>query len=198
MWVNGGGLPVLLYDGDLRAMPSRRKRGCNAKKGAKSRIISSKNIVFRAVLIYNIGKMGDYPMSLYPTIQTPMSKEEARALDALVLAYVGDGVQSLYVRTYFAATVGGKAGALHSLAVGKVSAVAQAEEVDAIRLLFNEEEDAVYRTARNHKSKSTAKNARVSDYRKASGLEAVWGYLYLTGQNERLGELLSFAHGFED
>ena len=136
-------------------------------------------------------------MNVYPTIHTPLTKEDALELDALVLAYVGDGVQSLYVRAYLAATDGGKAGKLHRESVSKVSAAAQAEEADEVRGLFTAEEDDVYRKARNHKSKSTAKNASVGDYRKASGLEAVWGYLYLTGQNERLGYLLSVAHKFE-
>lgn len=137
-------------------------------------------------------------MKAIPCIANPMSPEDARNLDALVLAYVGDGVQSLYVRTYLAASHGGRAGELHSLSIGKVSAVAQAEEVDAVRRMFTPEEDDVYRKARNHKSKSTAKNASVADYRKASGLEAVWGYLYLTGQSERLGTLMSAAHKFEE
>jgi len=137
-------------------------------------------------------------MDVFPTLSTPLTKDQALAMDALVLAYVGDGVQSLYVRTYLAALKGGRAGELHLLSIGKVSAVAQAEEVDAIRRMFTPEEDDVYRKARNHKSKSTAKNASVADYRKASGLEAVWGYLYLTGQNERLGILLSAANKFEE
>lgn len=137
-------------------------------------------------------------MNVFPTIHTPLTKEQALGLDALVLAYVGDGVQSLYVRAYLAVAKGGKTGRLHHESVSKVSAVAQAEEADAVRDLFTPEEDDVYRKARNHKSKSTAKNASVCDYRKASGLEAVWGYLYLTGQNERLGYLLSIANRFED
>ena len=137
-------------------------------------------------------------MNVYPAIHTPLTKEQALDLDALVLAYVGDGVQSLYVRTYLAVRTGAKAGKLHRESVSKVSAVAQAEEADAVRALFTPEEDDVYRKARNHKSKSTAKNASVGDYRKASGLEAVWGYLYLTGQNERLGYLLSIANRFEE
>ena len=137
-------------------------------------------------------------MNAIPCVSTPLSPEQARDLDALVLAYVGDGVQSLYVRTYLATTKGGKAGELHHLSIGKVSAAAQAAEVDAVRAMFSPDEDDVYRTARNHKNKSTAKNASVADYRKASGLEAVWGYLYLTGQNQRLGELLAVAHKFEE
>ena len=137
-------------------------------------------------------------MDVWPVIASPLTQEQALAMDPMVLAYVGDGVQTLYVRTYLAADVGGRAGQLHRQSIAKVSAVAQAAEVDAVRSLFSEVEDNVYRLARNHKSKSVAKNASVADYRKASGLEAVWGYLYLTGQRERLGYLLSVAHKFEE
>lgn len=114
-------------------------------------------------------------------------------MDPLVLAYVGDSVQSLYVRTGLCAHHSAKAGALHGMSIGSVSAAAQAEAVDRVRNLFTPEEDDIYRLARNHKTKSSAKNATLSDYHKASGLEAVFGYLYLTGQGERLALLLESA-----
>lgn len=137
-------------------------------------------------------------MDVWPNIASPLTFQQVVAMDPMVLAYVGDGVQSLYVRTHLAAEHGGRAGQLHQLSIAKVSAVAQAAEVDVVRSRFSEAEDKIYRLARNHKSKSMAKNAPATDYRKASGLEAVWGYLYLTGQNERLGQLLSIAHKFEE
>lgn len=137
-------------------------------------------------------------MNAWPVLATPMTVQQAMQLDPLVLAYVGDSVQALYVRTYLAASTGQRAGKLHDMSIQCVSAVAQAGEVDVIRAMFTPEEDDVYRAARNHKSKSTAKNASVADYRKASGLEAVWGYLYLTGQEARLGVLLRAAHKFEE
>jgi ribonuclease-3 family protein len=72
-----------------------------------------------------------------------------------------------------------------------VSASAQAEELSRVRALFTPEEEDVYRTARNHKTKSSAKNASTGEYHKATGLEAVWGYLYLTGRQDRLVYLLA-------
>ena len=126
----------------------------------------------------------------------PMSRERVQSLDPLVLAYVGDGVETLWVRTHFAAACPTEsAGKLHRRTVGVVSAEAQAKGADAILELLSEEERDVYRQARNHKTKSGAKNATVGDYHKATGLEAVWGYLYLTGQQGRLDELLALATG---
>ena len=128
---------------------------------------------------------------MFPDLAQPLSPVEARALDPLTLAYVGDAVQSLYVRATLALTQGGAAGKLHRLAIRQVSASAQAEELSRVRALFTPEEEDVYRTARNHKTKSSAKNASTGEYHKATGLEAVWGYLYLTGQQDRLVYLLA-------
>ncbi|MBO4535003.1 MAG: ribonuclease III [Clostridia bacterium] len=128
-----------------------------------------------------------------------ISPERARGLDPLVLAYVGDGVETLWVRTHFALEAPtDSAGKLHRKTVGVVSAEAQAKGADAILDLLSEEERDVYRQARNHKTKSGAKNATVGDYHKATGLEAVWGYLYLTGRQERLDELLALATGLTE
>ena len=114
-------------------------------------------------------------------------------MDPLVLAYVGDSVQALYVRTGLCTRPNAKAGQLHRRSIDAVSAAAQAQAVDRVRALFVPEEDDIYRLARNHKTKSSAKNASLADYHKASGLEAVLGYLYLTGQSERLDTLLAAA-----
>ena len=134
-------------------------------------------------------------MEYLPCLDAPMDKETVAAMDPLVLAYVGDSVQSLYVRTALCANHHSKAGALHGMSIGSVSAAAQAEAVDRVRALFCAEEDDIYRLARNHKTKSSAKNATLRDYHKASGLEAVFGYLYLTGQKERLAMLLAASKG---
>jgi len=128
-----------------------------------------------------------------------VSRERAKAMEPLVLAYVGDGVETLWVRTHFALTSPlDSAGKLHRKTVGLVSAEAQAKGADAILDRLSEEERDVYRLARNHKTKSGAKNATVGDYHKATGLEAVWGYLYLTGQADRLEELLALATGLTE
>ena len=128
------------------------------------------------------------------SVSRPLTAEQAAKLDPLVLAYVGDGVETLYVRKCLAlASPTDNAGKLHRKTVALVSAEAQARQADACLAAMTQEEQSIYRLARNHKTKSSAKNATIGAYHKASGLEAVWGYLYLTGQAERLQELLSLA-----
>ena len=108
------------------------------------------------------------------------------------LAFIGDAVQSLYTRTRV--TVGEtlkKTGALHKEVTQVVKAVAQASEVEKLLPLFDEDEKDLFRRARNCKVQTSAKHADPAEYRKASGFEAVIGYLYLTGNTARLFEFLS-------
>ncbi len=130
-------------------------------------------------------------MDFVPALSDTMSREEAKQMNPLVLAFVGDSVQTLYVRAKLAATEHMKAGGLHILASREVSAVAQSDAVNVLMEYFTEEEADIFKRARNAKTKSAAKNADIIDYRRASGYEAVIGYLYLTGQNSRLGYLLN-------
>lgn len=134
-------------------------------------------------------------MDFVPAISFAMSRDEAKLLNPLVLAFVGDSVQTLYVRAKLASTAHMKAGGLHILASREVSAVAQSEAVNAIIECLTEDESDIFKRARNAKTKSAAKNADIVDYRRASGYEAVLGYLYLTGQSDRLGYLLNRAKG---
>lgn len=133
----------------------------------------------------------DYAPSLINTI----SCAEAKQLNPLVLAFVGDSVQTLYVRTKLTMSANQKAGGLHKLASLEVCATAQADAVQSLIEIFTSDEADIYRRARNSKSKSAAKNADIIDYHKASGYEAVLGYLYLTGQHERLDYLLNYVKG---
>lgn len=119
-----------------------------------------------------------------------MDRAQVRELNPLVLAYVGDGVQQLYVRTELAGETTAKAGELHKLASMRIKASAQAADMDKLLPLLTEEESAVYRRARNSKMHTMAKNATCADYKKASGFEAVIGYLYLLGRTQRLESLL--------
>ena len=79
---------------------------------------------------------------------------------------------------------------LHRQKSGLVKASAQAQMAELLEESFTEEEKAVYKRGRNAKSVTMPKNARVADYRKATGLEALMGYLYLLGRNERILELI--------
>ena len=121
----------------------------------------------------------------------PLEKTKVKQMNPLVLAFVGDGVETLRVRTRLALSSDAKANALHRLASGEVNAHAQSEQAERILPFLTEEEAEIYHRARNSKSRHHAKNFSVVDYRRASGLEAVIGYLYLTGESERLEELFA-------
>lgn len=118
-----------------------------------------------------------------------MDKNKVKQMNPLVLAFVGDGVETLHVRTKVALASDAKANALHRRTSEAVNAHAQSEQAEKILPFLTEEETEIYLRARNSKSRHHAKNFSVGDYRRASGLEAVIGYLYLTGETERLEEL---------
>ena len=119
----------------------------------------------------------------------PMDKNKVKQMNPLVLAFVGDGVETLHVRTRLALSSEAKAHTLHLRAAGEINARAQSEQAERILPFLTEEESEIYHRARNSKSRHHAKNFSVADYRRASGLEAVIGYLYLTGEKERLEAL---------
>lgn len=135
-----------------------------------------------------VNKTDCLPFSGYTVTQ-----KQARELNPLVLAYIGDSVQMLYVRTRTALESGCKAGVLHKIVSQEVKAHSQAVAVEKIMPLLTEEEQGVYRRAKNSHTNNIAKNATSVDYRKASGYEALIGYLYISGRNERLRELLEKA-----
>ena len=120
-----------------------------------------------------------------------MSEKDALLLSALSLAYVGDAVHSLFVRQSLALGVQFKPDTLHHLASEQVKAAAQAVLAENLESRLSETEKSVYLRGRNAKAHHKAKNQTIAEYRKATGLEAVLGYLYLTGQHERIVELLS-------
>ena len=120
-----------------------------------------------------------------------MSEKDALLLSALSLAYVGDAVHSLFVRQGLVANSQLKPDALHQLASSQVKAAAQAKLAETVESRLTETEASVDLSGRNAKAHHKAKNQTMSDYRKATGLEAVIGYLYLTGQHDRIVELLT-------
>lgn len=124
-----------------------------------------------------------------PIARPYLTDKEILELNPLVLAFVGDSVQQLMVRTKLACNTTAKAGELHKLQAEQIKASAQAKYMDEIMSILTEEEIAVFKRARNSHMNTIAKNATIADYKKASGFEAVIGYLYLLGRNERLQEL---------
>lgn len=125
-----------------------------------------------------------------------LTEKEAASLNPLVLAYVGDAVESLYVRHNLAVSHDSKAGELHKLASERVNAKEQAVLADTVWDTLTEEEKSIFLRGRNGKAHHKAKNQTGADYRRATGLEAVLGYLYLTGNIERITKLL--GNRYED
>ena len=115
-------------------------------------------------------------------------KFDPKMLSALDLAFVGDGVYGLLVREMLARDGSRPVGELHRMAVAYVNATAQAAAYDRIAPLLTEQEQAVYRRGRNGGA-HPPKNADPGHYTKATGLEALFGYLYLNGEQERAREL---------
>lgn len=117
----------------------------------------------------------------------------AKQLPALTLAYIGDTVYDLYVRTYLVRKCPAGAHALHLAAAKRVCAAGQAAVSRALEPQLTAEERAILHRGRNAHSGTVPKRASVADYRAATGLEALVGYLYLTGQDARLSALMEAA-----
>ena len=111
-------------------------------------------------------------------------------MNALTLAYVGDAVHTLYVREKLVEGSDKKIVELHRLCSAEVKAATQAKLAAALFDSMTEQEQSIYLRGRNSSTHHRAKNQTSSDYRKATGFEAVLGYLYLTGQGERLTQIL--------
>lgn len=114
---------------------------------------------------------------------------DVKTYSPLTLAYIGDGVFDLIIRSVIVAKGNTRASQLHQRTSQIVKAHSQAEIAEALTELMTEEEQDVYRRGRNAKSPTMAKNATMADYRKATGFEALIGYLYVTDQFERAVEL---------
>lgn len=111
---------------------------------------------------------------------------DVRAYSPLTLAYIGDAVYDIIIRTVVVERANRAANILHKKTSSYVKAQTQAEMIEALQPLLTEEEEAVYKRGRNAKSYTTAKNATIADYRKATGFEAVMGFLYLTDDTDRI------------
>ena len=113
------------------------------------------------------------------------------------LAYLGDCVLELLVRRHLVLSGIGTAKNLNKTALEYVCAPAQAEAVKNILPLLTEEEEGYFRRGRNIGHTNTPRNATVAQYRAATGMEALFGYLHLTGQTERMEELFSKAYALQ-
>ncbi len=114
----------------------------------------------------------------------------------LALAYIGDSIYDLLVKKSFVLKSNMQPEKYHKKVTSIVSAKAQSAFIESFMDNLTEEEQAVYKRARNSSPHTKAKNASLQDYLKATGFEAVLGYLYLSGQNARLDELVQSSIKF--
>ena len=127
------------------------------------------------------------------TILKEVKVPDMRELSPLTLAFVGDSVYELFVRCKILSGGSRPAGELHKIAVGYVKAKAQSTAMHELKNSLSEEELGIYKRGRNTNIHTVPKNADMNDYRQATGLEALVGYLFITGREERLSEVLEFA-----
>ena len=121
------------------------------------------------------------------------SEVDLRTYSPLTFAYIGDAIFEMVIRTLIVERGQRAANTLHKHTTKIVCAGTQAAIVEAIMDDLTEEEQDIYRRGKNTKLHSSAKNASLSDYRKATGFEAVCGYLYLSGNTKRVVKLIELG-----
>lgn len=168
----------------------------DARRQIKVGKARSKGACFRRAIVYNIVMENSdktLHIGLLRTVESALGGaglKDPTQLGPLVLAYIGDTVFDLYVRSQLVLTTGLTAHGLHLAAAKRVCASAQAEAYRRIEGVLTDDEAAVYRRGRNGHMGTIPKNASIADYRSATGLEAVVGWLYLKGDDARLNELM--------
>lgn len=127
---------------------------------------------------------------MFSTIAQEETAKNPKLLNPVTLAYIGDGIYELLVRSMVVSENGSMpAYMLHKTSVDFVCAEAQSIGADAILPILTEDEEAIYKRGRNSTSSKVPKHADPCDYRKATAVEALFGYLYLTDRQERIREL---------
>lgn len=116
-----------------------------------------------------------------------------RTYSPLTLAFIGDGIYDLVIRSIIVGRGNTRASQLHQHTSHLVKAHTQSEMLHTMLPVLSEEELGVYKRGRNAKSPTMAKNATMGDYRRATGFEALMGYLYLTDQMDRMLELVKIG-----
>ena len=117
-------------------------------------------------------------------------EQDIRTYSPLTLAYIGDAIFELVIRTVLVERKNTQPEKLHKAATNIVKAETQARMIEALKDSLTPEEMSAYKRGRNAKAVTRAKNATMADYRKATGFEALMGYLYLKGDMERMIELI--------
>lgn len=128
----------------------------------------------------------------FSLLKDSFTKQEVKNLNPLVLAFVGDAIYEVFIRAYIVSENRNMhVHKLHIKVVSFVKAHAQSEFIKELLKDLSEEELAIYKRGRNSKSGTVPKNADLCEYRSATGFEALFGYLYLTDQNDRINYFIN-------
>lgn len=119
-----------------------------------------------------------------------IERKDISTYSPLTLAYIGDAIYELVVRTIIVSEGNTQVNKLHHRCANIVKAEAQSKIIRQLKEELSEEELAVFKRGRNAKPNSCSKNATISDYKTATGFEALVGYLYMMGKEERIYELI--------
>jgi len=122
-----------------------------------------------------------------------INQKDIREYSPLSFAFIGDCVYELAIRTYVLSQGNRPVNELNKMKVKYVNAAAQTDMVDACMDIMTQEEQDIFKKGRNAKGGTVAKNQSVADYRKATGFEALCGYLYMQGRMDRVVELVKYG-----
>ena len=134
-------------------------------------------------------------LGVFLNVGQVMSELEARNLNPLSLAYIGDAVYELFIRTMIFRNL--PPNKLNKEAKKYVAAYAQAEFAEKIMDILDDDELYILKRGRNKKQNTVAKNQSIGDYKIATGVETLFGYLYITGKHERMLELIERGLDYE-
>ena len=187
-----------ILDSDIEALIAERQAARKEKNFARAdeiRYVVRTGDYFRG---YQRRSKMEKGIDAYIKEQFHLPPVDIRTYSPLTLAYIGDGIYDLIIRSIIVGKGNTKASRLHQETSKLVRAQAQSEMIDLLLPYLSEEETDIYRRGRNAKSPTMAKNATMTDYRKATGFEALMGYLYLKDEFERMVELIKIALGEEE
>lgn len=174
---------VLELEGELRQMRKKRKDRTEVTEVGKE--TENEELFPEAVF----GEK-DYLSEVFG-----LEQHDIRMYSPLTLAYIGDAAYEIVIRTILVRKANMQVNKLHRHAAGLVKAEKQSAMIEILEPLFTEEEKQIYKRGRNAKSYTKAKNASTIDYRRATGFEAVMGYLYLKGDYKRMIDLIRAGLG---
>lgn len=132
-------------------------------------------------------------MNLFTKDGKVLTRKDVMNLSPLIMAFIGDSVYDLFIRTNISAKGNRPINKIHRECVNYVKASSQSEILKNLYDIFDEEEKDIIRRGRNVKSATIPKHAGIEEYRLATAFEALLGYLYLLGRYDRLDEILNYA-----